>query len=103
MAIYNTPEDTIGKNVIKFIESLELSTPNSGLSSTLNYFGEHYTIVVKQFVNSKQAKSYIENLRKENIILENAVAFTIAESEYQNLATPYLRFSAFLSSPLVYK
>ena len=82
---YNSPKDTIGKNVTSFNQPREFKFPKSGLSATVNVLDKHYCIEVRQFINYKESLEYINQLRLQGIIRKESIAFPVPENEYQNL------------------
>jgi len=82
-AVYNSPEDTIGKNIVDFRE-YHYVLNDSGLESAVNSFDDHYCLVVRQFVSRQEAEVYKSLLIKESIIVQNTVAFPISADEYFN-------------------
>jgi len=80
---YISPQDTIGKEVT-FIPSRDFKLPKSGLSALVNGFGKHYCIVVRQFINQKEADEYIQILIQNQVISNQSIAFPIAIDNYSS-------------------
>jgi len=91
--IYNSPKDTVGKNIVDFIPARKFKLKKSVLSQTINGFGEHYCVVVRQFVNQIEATKYIELIVSEGIIDKETIAFPIAKSEFKNLRGNFDKYS----------
>lgn len=84
--ILNSPADTAGLNVV------EINYPNykpsfSKLEPTVNGYGEHYCIKVRQFKSYRQAKKYIEILKEESVIDSSQIAFPVPKKKIDLLKT----------------
>jgi len=90
-AVFNSPSDTIGLNVIK-IEEPKTKISNSGLDVKVNGFGPHYCIVVKQFINIDEANYYINLLKNDGILSLDNKTFAISNDNYGELRKEYTNY-----------
>jgi len=91
--IYNSPEDTIGKQILSFVEN-KFVLPKSGLDSTVNLFGGHYSLLIKQFVNRDEAVLYIQALIDIGYINKETIVFPISLNELDTLDKNFDSYSS---------